>query len=223
MIELCGITKVFNLGSPNEFYGVKDVSLQLKTGKVTCLKGPSGSGKTTLLSLIGCLSRPSSGRILLDDKKLSGLPERFMANIRRSTFGFIFQGFNLIHGLSVFENIILPAYPLGLPYGTLREKSLKLLNQFDMEQKKDCKVELLSGGEAQRVAICRAMINDPRILIADEPTASLDSGLSCELMEMIGQLQSAGKTIIISSHDPLVFESSAVGRVVNMRDGRITG
>ncbi len=215
------VTKLFNQGRPNEFCAIRDLSLDIQPNQVTCFKGASGSGKTTLLSMIGCLSRPTSGRIILGEKKISGLPERFLTDIRRHTFGFIFQQFNLIQGLSVLENIMLPSYPLGPNHHDLVERAKGLLQQFGLSDKAANPVEWLSGGEKQRVAICRALINAPEILIADEPTANLDSKLSSEFMDMIGGLQQAGKTIIITSHDPVVFESSVVQRVVEMRDGQI--
>ena len=221
LIELTDIRKAFNQGKPNEFWAIQGVSLAIEANKITCLKGASGSGKTTLLSMIGCLSRPTSGRITLDDRMVSGLPERFLTEIRRHTFGFIFQKFNLIQGLSVLENIMLPAYPLGLHHGKLKASAERLLEQFELGSKRSNPVEWLSGGEAQRVAICRAMINDPRILIADEPTANLDTRLSRELMQLMDGLRQSGKTILVTSHDPLVFGSPVVDRVVEMRDGML--
>jgi putative ABC transport system ATP-binding protein len=139
--------------------------------------------------------------------------------VRRSTFGFVFQRFNLIRGLTVLENVMLPAYPLAPDYGDLRHRAHALLTQFGMEAKASDKVEWLSGGEAQRAAICRALINGPRILIADEPTANLDSARSRELVGLLGELQDLGKTVLVASHDPLVFESARVSRVVELRDG----
>jgi len=222
-IELQDVRKAFNQGRPNEFWAIQGVSLMLEPNRVTCLKGASGSGKTTLLSIIGCLSRPTSGRVLLDGSMLSGLPERFLTDIRRHTFGFIFQRFNLIQGVSVLENVMLPAYPLGLAHAELKARAKRLLEQFQLGGKAANPVEWLSGGEAQRVAICRALINDPQVLIADEPTANLDSKLSQELMGLIGELRETGKTILITSHDALVFDSPVVDRVVEMRDGRLSG
>lgn len=221
MLQLANVSKLFNQGRPNEFCAIREVSLEIRPNQVTCFKGASGSGKTTLLSMIGCLSRPTSGRIILGDKKISGLPERFLTDIRRHTFGFIFQQFNLIQGLSVLENVMLPAYPLGLNHHDLVESANSLLEQFGMSGKAENPVEWLSGGEKQRVAICRALINSPDILIADEPTANLDTKLSSEFMDLIGSLQQSGKTIIITSHDPVVFESPVVARVVEMCDGQI--
>ncbi|MDD3447583.1 MAG: ABC transporter ATP-binding protein [Gammaproteobacteria bacterium] len=221
MIELDDVKKAFNQGRPNEFWAIRGVSLRVDANRITVLKGPSGSGKTTLLSMIGCLSRPTSGRILLRSRILSGLPERFLTEIRRKTFGFIFQQFNLVKGLTVLENVMLPAYPLGLDHQPLKEAALKLLGQFNMESKADSKVEWLSGGEAQRTAICRALINDPEILIADEPTANLDTRLSREFMAIIRDLKQQGKTVIVTSHDPVVFEYAGIDTVVEMRDGNL--
>ncbi|RDH89602.1 MAG: ABC transporter ATP-binding protein [endosymbiont of Seepiophila jonesi] len=218
-IELTDIKKAFNQGRPNEFWAIQGVSLKIEPNKVTCLKGASGSGKTTLLSMIGCLSRPTSGRIQLGDRTISGLPERFLTDIRRHTFGFIFQKFNLIQGLSVLENIMLPAYPLAPDHKVLVESARRLLDHFNLSSKAENPVEWLSGGEVQRVAICRALINDPKILIADEPTANLDTKLSREFMGLIDELCKSGKTILITSHDPVVFDSPVVNRVVEMCDG----
>ncbi len=223
MIELRDVRKAFNQGRPNEFWAIRGVSLSLEANRVTVLKGPSGSGKTTLLSLIGCLARPTEGRILLEDRLLSGLPERFLTEVRRRTFGFIFQQFNLIKGLSVLENVMLPGYPLGPPRRRLEADAHALLGQFGLAAKAGARVEWLSGGEAQRTAICRALINGPRVLIADEPTANLDTALSRDFMRIVGGLKSAGKTVLLSSHDPEVYEAPEVDRVVEMRDGRLAG
>ena len=219
LIQLKDIKKVYNQGKPNEFQAVRGVSMAFEPNRVSCIKGSSGSGKTTLLSMIGCLSRPTSGRIQLGEQVISSLPERFLTDVRRHTFGFIFQRFNLIPGLNVLENVMLPAYPLGLPYKRLIDAARRLLKQFNLSSKADNPIEWLSGGESQRVAICRALINDPQILIADEPTANLDSKLSSEFMQLIDELRQSGRTVLLTSHDPEVFDSTVVDRVVEMRDG----
>jgi putative ABC transport system ATP-binding protein len=223
VIELRDLRKAFNQGRPNEFWAIRGVSLSIEANRVTVLKGPSGSGKTTLLSMIGCLARPTEGRILLEDRLLSGLPERFLTEIRRRTFGFIFQQFNLIKGLSVLENVMLPAYPLGLPRHALEADARGLLAQFGLAEKVEYRVEWLSGGEAQRTAICRALINGPQVLVADEPTANLDTARSRDFMRIVGELKGAGKTVLLSSHDPEVYEAPQVDRVIEMRDGRVAG
>ena len=221
MIELINIKKAFNQKRPNEYWALHDISLTLETGKVTALRGPSGSGKTTLLNIIGCLSRPTSGRVYFKGEDISALPERFMTELRRRSFGFIFQQFNLIKGLSAVENIILPAFPTGRPRAELIAAANELLARLQLGHRAQAKVEWLSGGEQQRVAIARALINDPAVIIADEPTANLDTALSREFMTILESFTASGKTVLLTSHDPLVVDSSAVHRVIGMRDGRL--
>lgn len=223
MIELNGVTKLFNQGRPNQCRALGEIHLSLDRGGITVFEGPSGSGKTTLLTLIGCLARPTSGRIVLDGRLLSNLPERFLTEVRRHTFGFVFQQFNLIRGLTALENVMLPAYPLGRPWRELRAAALVLLDRFGLGAKAASRVEWLSGGEAQRTALARALINDPAVLIADEPTANLDSILSREVLALLGELAAQGQTVLISSHDPLVFEAAPVDRVIELHDGHIIG
>jgi len=221
MIELQDVRKVFNQGGRNEFTALDGVSLSLGEARVTVLKGPSGSGKTTLLALVGCMARPTSGRVRLDGREISRLPERFLTEVRRSTFGFVFQQLNLVRGIEVLENVMLPAYPLGVPRARLRERALGLLAMLNLEGRASARVEWLSGGEAQRVAIARALVNDPRVIIADEPTAHLDTKLSLEFMEIVARLAGAGRRFIIASHDPIVHDSLVAERVVSMRDGKV--
>jgi len=221
MIELNGIRKAFNQGRTNELWALQGIDLEIEANCVTALRGPSGSGKTTLLTIIGCLSRPTSGRVRFKDQDISGLPERFLTQIRRRSFGFIFQKFNLIRGMSALDNVMMPGYPTGEPRTSLRERAARLLDQFKLDKRRNARVEWLSAGEQQRVAIARALINNPEVVIADEPTANLDSALSREFMGMLESLVAEGRTVLVSSHDPLVTESAAVQRVVNMRDGRI--
>lgn len=221
MIYLNDIRKVFNGGRPNEFVALAGVSLEVDAFGVTVLKGPSGSGKTTLLSILGCMARPTSGRIVLRDREITSLPERFLTEIRRRTFGFIFQQFNLIKGITALENVMLPAYPDGESSVLLKKRALDLLGIFSLNSKAKARVEWLSGGEIQRVAIARALINSPEIIIADEPTAHLDTKLSMEFMEIMKTLKEDGKTIIMASHDPIVYDGRIVDRVVEMRDGKV--
>ncbi len=223
MIELNAISKIFNHHQPNECRALRDISLTLERGGIIVFKGPSGSGKTTLLTLIGCLARPTAGRILLDGRLLSNLPERFLTEVRRHSVGFVFQQFNLIRGLTVLNNVMLPAYPLGRPYAFLLKAARELLDRFGLGAKAASKVEWLSGGEAQRTALARALINDPAIIIADEPTANLDSRLAREVLALLGELSEQGRTVLISSHDPLVFEAASVKRLIELHDGQIVG
>ena len=158
---------------------------------------------------------------MLGDRELTSLPERFLTEIRRAAFGFIFQQFNLVRGITALENVMLPAYPLGGPHPELKKRAQELLELFGIGSRALSRAEWLSGGEAQRTAIARALINNPGIIIADEPTAHLDTKLSREFMKIVGYLKEQGKTVIIASHDPLVYEAPVIDRVVTMRDGRI--
>jgi len=221
MIELSAIRKAFNQGRENEFWALNGVDLDIPVRRVTALRGPSGSGKTTLLTVVGCLARPTSGRVRLNDEDISGLPERFLTDIRRKTFGFVFQQFNLVKGLSALENVMLPAYPLGLDWRTLKNRAQDLLENLRLAHRRDARVEWLSGGEQQRVAICRALINDPQVVIADEPTANLDTALAKEFMGILEMLKAQGKTVLLTSHDPLVVESALVDTVIGLRDGHV--
>ena len=221
MIRLQDIRKVFNSGKPNEFVAIEGVNLSIDSHRATALKGPSGSGKTTLLSILGCMTRATAGRITLKDLEITSLPERFLTEIRRETFGFMFQQFNLIKGITALENVMIPAYPNGESHAALKKRAMDLLGLLDIADKALSKVEWLSGGEAQRTAIARALINNPAIIIADEPTAHLDTRLSGEFMEIMGQLKSQGKTILIASHDPIVYESNVIDRIIDMRDGKV--
>ena len=220
MIELSHVTKTFNKGKSNEFTAVDDITLTIEPERVTVLKGPSGSGKTTLLGILGAMVKPTSGRVFIFGTEITSLPDRFLTEVRRKTFGFVFQQFNLIKGITALENVMVPAYPAGESHGALKSRASRLLDLFKMSHKAGSRVEWLSGGEVQRVAIARAMINDPRIIIADEPTAHLDSKLSKEFLEILAELNREGKTVVIASHDPLIHDSVAIDTVVEIRDGR---
>lgn len=221
MIELLAVNKTYNAGQPNQYTAVRGVDLCIEAGRTTALRGPSGSGKTTLLALIGGLTRPSAGRVRLDGRDISALSERFLTELRRATFGFVFQQFQLIRGLSVLENVMLPAIPAGHSHRATRARALELLENLGLAARAETRAHWLSGGEAQRVAIARALINDPKVIIADEPTSHLDSGLSRQILVILGDLRAQGRTLILSSHDPLVFDSGLVERVVEVRDGRV--
>jgi putative ABC transport system ATP-binding protein len=223
MIDAREVRKVYNEGRPDELTAVAGVSVAIEPGRVTVLKGPSGSGKTTLLALLGCMARPTSGRIFLEGREVTSLPERFLTELRRSTFGFVFQQLHLLRGISTLENVMLPAYPTGEPRPALARRALEVMDLLQIRHRADARADWLSGGEAQRVAIARALVNDPRVVVADEPTAHLDSKLSREFMEIVATLRERGKTVVVASHDPIVYESPVVDRVVAMRDGRIEG
>jgi putative ABC transport system ATP-binding protein len=216
-------TKVYNPRRPDEVVAVDRVSVRIARGEVVALNGPSGSGKTSLLSLIGCMARPTSGRIVVDGRDVAKLGEDSLTRVRRQFFGFIFQNFNLISDIGVLENVMLPLYPTGIKTAEIRARAEEILSDLGMGDKGRRKARSLSGGEQQRVAIARALINRPEVVVADEPTAHLDRGLSDELMGILERLHSDGKTIVISTHDSMIYEHPIVDRVIAMRDGRIVG
>ncbi len=221
IVETINVTKTYNLGKPNEVTAVKEASLQINEGSLVVLKGPSGSGKTTLLSLIGCQTKPSRGEVIILGKKVSKLPEKFMNLHKRNHIGFIFQHFQLIAGMSVLDNIVLPLIPEGISPKERSKRADRLLEQFDLVHRRQFKVSHLSGGEQQRVAIARALINNAGILLADEPSAHLDSRLTRDFLDHVKQLKRSGHTILITSHDPIIYQHAAVDQVFEIKDGQM--
>ena len=221
IVETINVTKTYYLGKPNEVTAVKDASLQINEGSLVVLKGPSGSGKTTLLSLIGCQTKPTRGEVIILGKKVSKLPEKYMNLHKRNHIGFIFQHFQLIAGMSVLDNIVLPLIPEGISPKERSKRADRLLEQFDLAHRRQFKVNHLSGGEQQRVAIARALINNAGILLADEPSAHLDSRLTRDLLDHVKQLKRSGHTFVITSHDPIIYQHPAVDQVFEIKDGQM--
>jgi len=220
LIRTEAVRKVYHPRRPDAVEAVSGVSLEIEAGEAVVLQGPSGSGKTSLLSMIGCMSRPTSGRVIVAGEEVSRLPEHFLTLVRRRTFGFIFQHYHLITDLSVQENILLPLYPEPIGSAQMQARLQAVLADVELSAVAHRRVAHLSGGQQQRVAIARALVNQPRVLIADEPTAHLDSRLSMELLERFAALKQAGMTLVIATHDPLVYGHPLVNRVVTMHDGR---
>jgi putative ABC transport system ATP-binding protein len=202
---------------------LQDINLKIEERSMVCLRGPSGSGKTTILSIIGCLFPPTSGSATIMGKKISRLPDHFLCRYRQHLIGCIFQNFNLLPELTVLENVTLPLYPMGLSPRERKRQAEPLLNRFGIAHRQDFPVARISGGELQRVAICRALINNPPILLADEPTAHLDSRLAEQFMTMLVALKAEGKTIVLTSHDPRIYHHPGVDRVLDVADGRLVG
>ncbi len=221
LIELEKVTKIYNQDQVNEVTALMDIDLKVADNSMTCLRGASGSGKSTLLAIIGCVFQPTKGRVSIAGKQLSRLPDRFLTLHRRQYIGFIFQNFNILPALTVRDNITLPLVPLGMRPAEMNKKAQKLMERFSIDHRKNFPASQVSGGELQRVAIARALINDPPLILADEPTAHLDSRLSDEFMRFMTELKSSGKTIMITSHDPLVTEHADVDQVIDIKDGRI--
>ncbi len=217
MIELKNITKEY---VPNQ-KALDNVSLQIKEGELVVLKGASGSGKSTMLSLIAALGKPTTGEVVVDNKVISKLPDNFAALYRRENIGFIFQKFHLIENLSVYENIATPLIPSNLPPKEFSFLVQNAMDRFEIAHKKNVIVKQLSGGEQQRVAIARANVNNPKIILADEPTANLDAKLSANFIEILRELKKEKKTIVIATHDPLFFGLDFVDREVEVKNGVI--
>lgn len=221
LIELESVTKIYNRGKANEVTALSNINLQVEENSMVCLQGASGSGKSTLLSIIGCVFPPTSGNASIAGKKLSRLPDRFLTIHRRQFIGFIFQQFNILPALSVLDNITLPLLPLGVSPRERKKQGRILMEQLAISHREKFPAGQISGGELQRVAIARALINNPPIILADEPTAHLDTKLSMEFMTTMERLQLEGKTIIIASHDPLITQHPAMKRILSIKDGHL--
>jgi putative ABC transport system ATP-binding protein len=221
VIELKEILKQYEVNAQDTVTALKGINLHIKEGELVVLRGASGSGKSTILSLIAALSKPTSGEVIVDGERISKLPDNFASEYRRHSIGFVFQKYNLIPSLSVKENIILPLVPINLREKEIEEKLLRVLKMFHIEHKEHQIVKNLSGGEQQRVAIARANINNPKIILADEPTANLDEKLSLHFIQMLRELKAEGKTIVVATHDPLFFGLDFVDREIEIYQGTI--
>lgn len=219
LIELKSVTKIYPLGS-QEVVAVDDFSLSIEAGEFSVLAGPSGSGKTTLLNLIGCLDQPTGGEIWLDGREVGHADQKILSELRLRKIGFIFQAYNLIPVLTAAENAEFTLMLQRVGKKQRRERVLQLFSVLGLDGLENRKPSDLSGGQQQRVAIARAMASEPAVILADEPTASLDSYASEELLALMQRLnEEQGATFIFSSHDPLVI--SHAKRVVRLQDGHL--
>ncbi len=221
MIEIKNLNKIFYENTKKEFYALKDINLEIETSTCVILKGISGSGKSTLLSLIATMEKPTSGEIIIDDESVAKLPDLHSSNFRAKKLGFIFQSYNLFNELSVKDNVSIPLIPLGFSQKEIDEKVLKALEIANISHKKDELVSNLSGGEKQRCAIARAIVNNPDIILCDEPTANLDFDNSIKFIENLKELKNLNKTIIVATHDPIFDNLDFVDKVINIKNGMI--
>lgn len=221
VIKLDRVTRVFKSRYKYGVAAISEISLAVNENAATLVTGASGSGKTTLLSLVGCMIRPTAGRIYVAGNDVSRLPEEMLNDIRRRTFGFVFQHSLLIHGMSAISNVMLPALPRPEVGAELRLKAHQLLERFALGSRARDRVECLSGGEQQRVAIARALINDPKVVIADEPTAHLGSDDTQGVLRLFSELRSEGKTVVVASHDQELLQSGYFDQVISLSDGRL--
>ena len=218
LLHLDRVSKVYEDGR-SEVWALRDVSMRLEAGEIVLLMGPSGSGKSTLLSLAGGLSRPSSGTVELADKLISKLPQRQRTLHRRRHVGFVFQRLHLLEGESVLDNVTLPLVPMGVPASQAEARALALLEELGLGGLARARVRRLSGGEMQRVVIARAMICEPSLLLADEPTAHLDSARAASFLHLLSGLRSQGLGLLVASHDPRVARGLDVDRIYEIEDG----
>ncbi|MCT7563998.1 ABC transporter ATP-binding protein [Aliarcobacter butzleri] len=221
MIKIKNLNKIFYENTNKEFYALKDINLNIKKSSCVVLKGVSGSGKSTLLSLIATLQKPTSGEIVVEDESIAKLPDFHASNFRARKIGFIFQSFNLFNELSVKDNISLPLIPLGFSQKQIDEKVINTLKLSNILHKKDELVSNLSGGEKQRCAIARALVNDCEIILCDEPTANLDYENSKNFIEILKELKELKKTIIIATHDPIFDNLDFVDSEILIKNGQI--
>ena len=218
LIEMNSICKSYrNIGFETRV--LEDVTLHIREGEYVSLMGPSGAGKSTLMAIMGCLSQPTSGEYILDGEEVGTLNDRKLSRVRNEKIGFVFQAFHLLPGVTALENVILPLVYAKRPPSNIKERARELLAKVGMEHRLHHTPGQLSGGEQQRVTIARSLINDPRIILADEPTGNLDSKNGRETMKTFDNLIKEGKTIVLITHDLEVAKHA--GRIVSIRDGQI--
>jgi putative ABC transport system ATP-binding protein len=218
-VETTEVTKVYNVGHIG-YPALRGVSLKIDRGEFTAIMGPSGSGKTTLLNIIGALDRPTSGRVRIDGIDLRKLSDDQLARVRNRKIGFVYQSFNLIPRLTALENVELPLMPRKIGQKVRQDRAAKLLDAVGLGRKAAKRPTELSGGEQQRVAIARSLVNEPAIVIADEPTGNLDSKTTLGVLQYMNEVnRTTGTTFVIVTHNPEV--SNATRRIITLRDGAI--
>jgi putative ABC transport system ATP-binding protein len=218
LIQTVDLWKTYVMGT-EEIHALRGVSVQIERGEYVAIMGPSGSGKSTLMNLIGCLDTPSKGSYLLNGKQVSQMNDNELARIRNEEIGFVFQTFNLLPRMSALENVELPLLYGATISNDRRERALARLRDVGLESRADHRPSQLSGGQQQRVAIARALINEPRLILADEPTGNLDSHAGAEVISLFRELNAAGRTIVLITHDTEV--AAVASRRVHLRDGRV--
>ena len=221
LIELHNIKRTFVTGGGVEVNALRGIDLKIYPGEFVAIVGQSGSGKSTLMNLLGCLDKPTSGKYLFAGRDIKSFDADDLAWLRREAFGFVFQSYNLLAGSSAEENVEVPAIYAGLSHAERRIKATALLTSLGLGERMDHRPSQLSGGQQQRVSIARALMNGGKIILADEPTAHLDSRLSMEFMQIMADLKTAGKTIIIASHEALVAVHRSIDRIIHSKDGRL--
>ena len=219
-LKVVDLVKTYKLG-PIEVPAVCGVSCEVKRGEFVAITGPSGCGKSTFMHLIGCLDKPTSGQIYLDGDNVAGFDDNQLAAIRNKKIGFVFQSFNLLPRLNAEKNVSLPLYYADIRAEERDRRAHAGLDQVGLEKRAHHKPAEMSGGERQRIAIARALINDPAIMLADEPTGNLDSKTSVDIMRIFQDINKKGATIIVVTHEPDIVRYAK--RVIKLKDGHIIG
>jgi putative ABC transport system ATP-binding protein len=215
------LSKIYRKPGTNvEVHALRTINLDFEEGQFTAIMGASGSGKSTLMNVLGCLDQPTIGQYILGGQDISALPDDELSEIRSRRIGFVFQNFNLIQQLTVLENLEVPMFYLGIPPVERRQRAMELAAKVGLEERADHRPMQLSGGQQQRVCIARALINEPLILLADEPTGALDSKTGQAILELFDELVAQGKTIILVTHDPTVAHRCT--RVIHLHDGEVS-
>jgi putative ABC transport system ATP-binding protein len=218
IIHLNSIQKSYFLGT-QELPVLKGISLDIHKNEYVALMGPSGSGKSTLMNILGCLDSPTGGKYVLNGQDVSRMPDDDLALVRNKEIGFVFQQFNLLPSLTAAENVALPLIYAGISKKQRMEKALVMLEKVGLGNRSHHKPNELSGGQIQRIAIARALVNDPAIILADEPTGNLDTKTSIEIMELFGAIQAGGNTVVLVTHEEDIADHAH--RIVRLRDGLI--
>jgi len=218
ILSVRNVVKIYELGSI-KVPALRGVSLEVEKGSFVSIMGPSGSGKSTLMNIIGCLDKPTEGRVEIEGIETTKMDRSELAYVRNKKIGFVFQSFNLLPRASALANVMLPFLYSDQPKNHHRDKALKLLRSVGLENRIMHKPNELSGGQKQRVAIARALVNDPAIILADEPTGNIDSRSGLEIMALLQQLNDKGMTILMVTHDHSIAQHSR--RIIHLSDGRI--
>ena len=218
LVALRDVARVYPRGA-SRVVALDGVSLELRAGEKLAIMGPSGSGKTTLLSILGCLDRPSSGEHLFEGKSVGSLGDDELSRLRNRAVGFVFQAFHLIPQLTVAENVETPLLYEGAALAEWRPRALRALERVGLAQRADHRPSELSGGEAQRAAIARALVTSPRLLLADEPTGNLDTATGAEIAALLDELNAQGAAVVLVTHNEVLGRRAR--RVLRLRDGRI--